>query len=154
MNPEAFKHSEPDFSPPVQYMDNFEQELMNRIHQRRKPSVFMAARSWSSILTAACMVGLLCVAGWNLNLIMGHPNRMDSTAQQPFFHLIPDAETGILNDEELLEWIEYPTPSNNQPHKLNNNTKAAMPDVLSTDDLVDAGLIEPEDPALNLEGIF
>jgi hypothetical protein len=158
MKPDAFNHNKPNFDPPEGYIDTFEQSLMERIRQKEERSAFSIYRSWQTIMAAACIGAILMAAGWNLQRIMWITRTNSFGTPQSATLQIPDAETGLLNDEDLLEWIDQPLqlPVNMQLHNDNEHSESVQPagQLLSTEDLIEAGLIEPEDPALNLEGIF
>ncbi|MBU6325461.1 MAG: hypothetical protein KJS92_08230 [Bacteroidetes bacterium] len=155
MNNNVFKHNKPDFNPPEGYFDSFEQLLMNHIHQEEKTRSFSLYRTWRAFTAAACISALLLAAGWNLQRIMS-PGVMKIQNNPESFApmLIPDTETGLLNDEDLLDWIEQPVQVNLQHPNSQGSMASPSEHVLTTEDLIEAGLIEPEDPALNIEGIF
>lgn len=154
MNPDAFNHKKPDLNPPEGYFDNFELSLMTRIHQQEKEPAWNLYRLWRSYAAAACISAILLTAGWNLKGIMQHSGVNIISAPRETALQVPDPENVILNDEELLEWIEQPVQVNSKhPDDRFTNENPAN-HLLTTDDLIEAGLIEPEDPALNIEGIF
>lgn len=156
MNKE-FPDIKPDFSAPDRYFDQFEADLMRHIHMRKSPKHRHFIRRTLSYASAACIAGFLIAGGLQLNRITksaGAPATHELASEPLFNH---ELNAHILNDEDLLEWLKEPQSrvNNTLPTSRNRIEKPTTTEtLLNTDDLVEAGLIDPEDPELAMEGLF
>lgn len=152
-----FPDIKPDFSPPEGYFDQFEEDLMRHIHMRKSPKQRHFLRRTLSYASAACIAGFLIAGGLKLNRITKSAGMRATLelASEPLFN--HELNTHILNDEDLLEWLKEPhSPVNNTLPATGNKIEklTTTETLLNTDDLVEAGLIDPEDPELAMEGLF